>query len=326
MLIVCPNCATSYTIEPASLGPAGRTVRCARCKSTWFAGGPQSNTALAAGGNVDIAAEPNEDSFVDGVTAEAATAGSGPPQNFAARDASGEDFGAETGAMPPAANEPPSPQAAEPRASRAESLAAVRAGENDLPGMIAPSLVPPIEQETAEPVAGPREIEDAEDFTARRIQMKSRRKKARRSSRWTAVLLVMFAFNVALIGARNEIVRYLPQTASLFSAIGLPVNLRHLDFTNVRIAREKVDGATILVVEGSIVSTARKPVEVPRLRFAARNKAGQEVYTWTLQPDRKILQPGERLDFQSRLASPPNDAHDVLVRFFTANDAMAGGK
>src|SRR5262249_45556004 len=37
MLIVCPNCSTSYAIEAASLGAAGRTVRCARCKATWFA-------------------------------------------------------------------------------------------------------------------------------------------------------------------------------------------------------------------------------------------------------------------------------------------------
>ena len=39
MLIVCPSCATSYTIDPAAVGPAGRGVRCARCKTTWFAGG-----------------------------------------------------------------------------------------------------------------------------------------------------------------------------------------------------------------------------------------------------------------------------------------------
>src|SRR6478672_3182051 len=50
MLIVCPSCSTSYTIEPASLGSAGRTVRCARCKTTWFADtSPAEVTALADG-------------------------------------------------------------------------------------------------------------------------------------------------------------------------------------------------------------------------------------------------------------------------------------
>lgn len=156
--------------------------------------------------------------------------------------------------------------------------------------------------------------------------MQAKRKQTRRSSRWTAVVLVLFAVNVALIGARNEVVRFVPQTASLFAAIGLPVNLRQLAFDNVRITRENQDGTTILMVEGQIVSTASKPVEVPRLRFAARNKDGQEIYTWTAKPERSILEPGQRLPFSSRLAAPPADANDVMVRFFTANDAMAGKK
>ncbi len=37
MLIVCPTCATAYQIELAALGAAGRSVRCAHCKNTWFA-------------------------------------------------------------------------------------------------------------------------------------------------------------------------------------------------------------------------------------------------------------------------------------------------
>ncbi len=63
-------------------------------------------------------------------------------------------------------------------------------------------------------------------IAARRRRLRSRRKQAKRSSRWTAAILVLFAVNVALIGGRSEVVRYLPQTASLFAAIGLPVNLQ----------------------------------------------------------------------------------------------------
>lgn len=37
MLIVCPTCATSYDVEPASLGANGRQVRCVRCRSVWLA-------------------------------------------------------------------------------------------------------------------------------------------------------------------------------------------------------------------------------------------------------------------------------------------------
>ena len=54
-------------------------------------------------------------------------------------------------------------------------------------------------------------------------------------------------------------------------------------------------------------STSPRVVEVPRLRFALRNRNGQEVYTWTALPGRSVLAPGETLAFRSRLASPPAD-------------------
>ena len=85
------------------------------------------------------------------------------------------------------------------------------------------------------------DAEDIESFAARRQRLQVRRKTNRRSSRWTAIILVLVAFNVALVGARNEVVRYLPQTASLFAAIGLPVNLRDLKFENVKISKEDAE-------------------------------------------------------------------------------------
>ncbi|UGY17756.1 zinc-ribbon domain-containing protein [Bradyrhizobium septentrionale] len=37
MHIVCPHCTTSYAINPATLGEAGRSVRCSRCREVWLA-------------------------------------------------------------------------------------------------------------------------------------------------------------------------------------------------------------------------------------------------------------------------------------------------
>jgi predicted Zn finger-like uncharacterized protein len=48
MLIVCPSCASEYTIDPASLSADGRTVRCAMCRHTWFAA-PETSDSEAAG-------------------------------------------------------------------------------------------------------------------------------------------------------------------------------------------------------------------------------------------------------------------------------------
>jgi predicted Zn finger-like uncharacterized protein len=315
MLIVCPNCATSYMVDPSSLGSGGRTVRCARCKKTWFAGWEKQ--------------APDAKAFVDGAIAEAEAQLSPAPAESPSPPT-----------MPPAANIPATAddsgaETAEPEAPHAEAETAEQPPAEGEPSHMnepfavedAPSLVPPIED--APPPEGEGEETDSEDvesYAARRQRLHTRRKQARRSSRWTAVVLVLFAVNVALIGGRSEVVRYLPQTASLFAAIGLPVNLRHLSFENVKISKEMQNGVSILLVQGTIVSTADRPVAVPRLRFAARDAAGQELYTWTALPSRSILGPGEKLEFHSRLASPPTNAKNVMVRFFNAHDAAAEAK
>jgi hypothetical protein len=188
----------------------------------------------------------------------------------------------------------------------------------------APSLVPSIES-PAHPDAA-ADSDEIENFAARRKRLQARRRQARRSSRWTALILVLFAFNVALVGARSEVVRFFPQTASLFAAVGLPVNLRNLKFENMRISKEAQEGLSSLVVEGTIVSVSNRPSEVPRLRFSARDSAGQEVYTWTAMPGRGIVGPGEKLDFRTRFVPPPDNAVDLMVRFVNSQDATPAAK
>lgn len=308
MLIVCPSCTTSYQIDPAAVGPVGRMVRCARCKTTWFAPAPKPAPEVTA--------------FVDNVIAEAEeqTIGIIKPDKM-------PDPGPEPVYVPNVADH----SGAGPHRSLPEQLS--RQPEPATPAhepitiADAPSLVPPIEQAPLPDAASAEpDPEGIETFAVRRQRLKMRRQQARRSSRWTAIVLVLLAFNLAVIGARDQVVRFLPQTASLFAVIGLPVNLRNMKFENVRISKEAEDGVNSLIIEGYIVSTASRPTEVPRLRFAARNAAGQEVYSWTAQPSRSIIEPGERLEFSSRLASPPADASDIMVRFFNSQDAVPGAK
>jgi hypothetical protein len=94
----------------------------------------------------------------------------------------------------------------------------------------------------------------------------------------------------------------------------------------MRISKETQEGLSALVIEGTIVSVAGKATEVPRLRFAARDASGQEIYTWNALPSRSILGPGEKLDFRSRFVSPPPNATDVMVRFFTPQDSATAAK
>jgi predicted Zn finger-like uncharacterized protein len=294
MLIVCPSCATAYRIELSTLGVNGRSVRCARCKTVWMASADSIVTTA-----LDMPAT---------TAARAAPPPPPPPPHASAADHDEDDgLGAWTAGEDPAAGED-------------EAMASVEA----------PSLVPGEhhDEEIADTGHDPAAAgEDIESLAARREKKARARKQGRRQRRLpglSAVSLGLAATIAALLYWRAPIVQLLPQSASLFAAVGLPVNLRGLAFEKVMTAVEINDGVKVLVIEGAITNVTRQPVSVPRLRFALRNDAGHEIYAWTALPTRTDLAPGENLPFRTRLASPPNEGRDAIVRFFNRRDAVTG--
>jgi predicted Zn finger-like uncharacterized protein len=316
MLITCTNCATSYQVAAASLGPTGRSVRCARCKQMWFAANTEALADVADAHRADLAviaeAPPVPDSpapdqyFVPdpGVSPEA-----GP-----ADQAFGSDAGLSPPGWPPFEDGAQNQHQDQPHQDQHQDHDQNQ--DTSSPPIIdAPPLAP---SEHA-----PTPAEDIESVAARRAQRQAAHRRRWERSMWASAILTLVAVNLMLIGWRSNVVRWLPQTASLYAAIGLPVNLRGLIFTNVTTEREAHDGVEVLLVQGTIVNDAKRPVEVPRLRFSVRYPSGYEVYSWTALPTRNVLLPGETLPFSSRLASPPREGDRVEVRFFNRRDLSA---
>ena len=292
MLIVCPTCATTYQITLAALGAAGRSVRCSHCKNTWFA---------------------TADSVAEQTALVSVTSGHGaaPPQPGA--DDFVPDLARGTQEILP-------PDDTGPR------------GENPFVIADAPPLVPQdAETETGTAVTkfDPGVPDGAEPIAARRarhaeVDRKDKRTLLQRLASLPMLIVVMLAILLGALNWRVAVVRHFPQTASLYAAVGLPVNLRGLFFEDVKSKTELQDGVMVLVIEGTIVNLTTRTLEVPRVRLALRNSVGHEVYAWTALPAKSTLGSGNGLPFRARLASPPPDGRDVIVRFFNRRDISAG--
>jgi predicted Zn finger-like uncharacterized protein len=59
MLLVCPSCRTRYVVPDSAIGVAGRQVRCANCKNSWFQDGPVLSVPPAPAIVAPAIVEPN---------------------------------------------------------------------------------------------------------------------------------------------------------------------------------------------------------------------------------------------------------------------------
>jgi predicted Zn finger-like uncharacterized protein len=317
MLIVCPSCATSYDVDPASLSPSGRQVRCARCRTVWQAHLSHADKLVLAA----AALGPAEDEAPP-AAAEAA-----------AQRAVEDGVSARLGSMRRALDEPIAGAPTATFDGDGDASDEIERGYED--EIEAPPIVPvdldrepPRRTRDRLPALEPDKpsgAQDIESVAARRTRLQ------RGALRWPLSrlqtgILALALLDVIVVGWRNDVVRALPQTASFYSLIGLPVNLRGLAFDSVATLTEQHEGVPILVVEGNVVNTTHKNEDVPRLKFILRNAAQHEIYSWTAVPVRASLSPGEGEGFRTRLASPPADARDVVVRFVNRRDLVAASR
>jgi predicted Zn finger-like uncharacterized protein len=290
MHIVCPHCTTSYAINPATLGPGGRTVRCSRCKETWLARSEDAiemAVAMPAATSAQSAAPAADDAAAE--------------WEALAREEEGQDA--------PVVDSP-SISAGWP----AEGEGSQPGGDSDWPSTARQEA----EDHQEIPITTHRER------LARLFRLPSpARIPFMQSFGLPAACAAMGALILALMIWRADVVRLLPQTATFYRMVGLEVNLRGLAFKDIKVSNETVDGKPVLVIEGTIIGETKKPVELPRLRFSVRDAQGTEIYAWNAVLEQPVLKPGERAYFKSRLASPPPEGRNIDVRFFNKRD-LAG--
>jgi predicted Zn finger-like uncharacterized protein len=299
MKIKCPDCGTSYEIKAEALGPEGRSVKCAKCGNRWFVSpADDEEDALAPAFDADkpdgAAGAPADDTDKDEAdwAADAEEDGTAP--------ASEERDDGETEAR----EETPEPAAA--KTSPGKGKAAEDADDDE-------PAAADIETLAKRPKINVNPNKFRRNHIGAILNWLFRRNYRRIGG------LVLFGTAIAicalLVLARDSVVKQSPDLASLFQMIGFNVNLRGLEFRNLRIFTEVEDGKRVLVVEGSIRNVLEERNTVPAVRLSIRSADLQEVYAWTVEPRTKSLNALDETRFRTILADPPENASDIQVRF-----------
>ncbi|WP_321343882.1 zinc-ribbon domain-containing protein [Breoghania sp.] len=334
MKIVCPNCSTTYDVGATSIAPGGRDVRCSRCGTTWRID-PETIAE-----SEDLSQFEDETVDWQEALAEEDGAASGEAEDDLAFEQAEVDDGWDeelSGAGDENEVQENDPDWAFVGAEDEESDDDASDDDDDWQNEIAlkggnDKTAADVAYSTEAPDENPADTGAAEAVESveqaakparrwRRRRMSPRDAPGYRVSRQmrAAMGLALFAgsivLGIAVVSLREPIVRMSPNLAELYAKVGLEVNLRGLEFRDLRTFREYDKGAPVLIVEGTVENVRNASAHVPAIRLSLRSGDAQEIYAWTVEPRQLWLRAGQTLRFSTRLASPPDVAADVLLRF-----------
>lgn len=353
MRIECPSCSTSYEIDNSAIPAKGRKMRCGKCSEVWRITPPEPEPMpepapkMAAEApeadvfqNEDLAAfeaefseiEPEISDDEDGMAAAFDELNS-------EIDAPDAEEAAENWAPDPASDiqEEPKPgilAGLDADLFTSEGIRKVSDGDDGGPedgsDGTGKESIATIEATVASALAEANEVRSIEAIAAR--QDKKSGKSAHSIAKGVQVrkmlgfasLAASLALIAAIIMLRAPIVRAVPDLASLYSAIGLEVNLRGLAFRDIRMLREVSNGSPVFVVEGLIENVSGQTVRLPEVLFSLRDDAKSELFSWTNRLSLTALPAGEVTRFKTELTTAPAIATDILVRFNDSPQRRAG--
>nr|WP_319384763.1 zinc-ribbon domain-containing protein [uncultured Roseibium sp.] len=315
MKITCPDCSTSYEIKAEAVGQQGRSVKCAKCGNRWYVSADDDDTAefknKDAGSDAGLDAGPDDDG-----------AGQDEAQWEAdAQDDAGssvEDAGEDAGENADDTFEPSDDEAgfaADEDEDKDDSTS--KKDEDKFAADLEHDEGGDGNEDIESQAKRPKIIVNPDKFRRNHIGAVIGWFARRNFRRIGGVLIfgVALASAASFVFLRDSMVKQSPDLASLFQIIGFEVNLRGLEFRNLRTFSEIEGGKQILVVEGSIRNLLDETNSVPAVRLSIRNSDVQEVYAWTVEPRTKTLNGLDETRFRTILADPPQDASDIQVRF-----------
>ena len=322
MIIACPACGTRYAVPDSAIGNEGRTVRCAKCKHSWFQEPPereltlpvkeQPDPGLPAVARAPAAAPPPPATLADAPPAareadEAAPEPRPQPSGSSQADDRPSVSHWRTGDRPDGA--------AAPEPDESIALRALRrglAGRDQDEDSTAPD-VPVSAPVFPEPVADPEPpFEDTfpdEDEGESRFDYRAPFTRRRNTLRmWTiaAAIFAVLATGTVLAVNTYGLPDWVPISRPTFG-VGQPG--LELDFPSAEQRSETLaNGETIFRVRGTIRNTARETLDVPNLLVVFSDARERKVGDWVVVPAERKLAPGESITVTEAIANIPPGA------------------
>ncbi len=165
------------------------------------------------------------------------------------------------------------------------------------------------------PPRAPLERSPAAMIRARQAQRERRTRLFQASGAWGGALIMLAGIFTAGAVARDPLARVWPQSASLFTAAGLEVNIYGLIIEDVETTRTETPQGAAIRVRGIVRNLRLSQQATPPIRILWRDSNGRLLSDTLGHPEKTILGAGKLTRFEGLISGPVASAALVEVRF-----------
>ena len=305
MIIACPACATRYVVPDSAIGVDGRTVRCAKCRHSWFQDGPAASLPPEPAPPAPIAGEP---ASAPAAVPEPDSA----PVSAPEPEPEPEPAAAPTEESVPETTEPPIAAADwdDPHPAQISDTPAVDESEPEAetpapPISFADDEIPPPPPSAAPLSGSEQELDEGYSRFAHEPLFRPRRNPARM---WTlaAALFAVVALGAVAATAWFGLPSWMPFAHPLFAEDQPGLTL---DFpAKMQGQRPLSDQTWFFEANGTVSNVSQAARSVPTILAVLKDARGRIVFTAELHSPKRVLAPGESVSINEALVSVPKAA------------------